>query len=268
MDLSKEEEHANLGSTAAVNGGTTKVNGENLDEVVLDVKNQSLVNGGIDEELSNGSSASSDDDERYGRANFANSVDVDGNWNVSYNGSDANADLEFANIAMEEREDRVDDEPSDSPEMDFAVKKSARDLNVDGDLERMIRPHSMLPKPKPPPGVTCSLPEAAAVEECRPLHRSLSSPEETTAAAVDMPSIGKFIREKSNSFSAAITRRLSSLKENEDDLKLFAKQDLKPNVTEFNLSGLKVIVKQRNGSENTEVELKGRISFFSRSNCR
>lgn len=260
MDLSKEEEHANLGSTAAVNGGSTKINGKHLDEVVLDAKNQSPVNGGIDEELSNGNSESSDDDERYAPVNFSNSVDVDGNSNVSYNGSNTSADLEFGKIVIEEREDRVDDEPS---EMDVAGENTARDLNIDGDVERMIRPHSMLPKPEAPPGVTCSPPE-----ECPPIHRSLSSPEKTTAAAVDMPSIGKFIREKSNSFSAAIARRLSSLKENDDDLKPFAEPDLKPNVTEFNLSGLKVIVKLKNGSENGEVELKGRISFFSRSNCR
>ncbi|KAI8538327.1 hypothetical protein RHMOL_Rhmol09G0093900 [Rhododendron molle] len=260
MDLWKEEEHANLGSTAAVNGGSTKINGEHLDEVVLDAKNQSPVNGGIDEEFSNGNSESSDDDERYAPVNFSNSVDVDGNSNVSYNGSDTSADLEFGKIAIEEREDRVDDEPS---EMDVAGKNTARDLNIDGDVERMIRPHSMLPKPEAPPGVTCS-----PQEECPPIHRSLLSPERTTAAAVDMPSIGKFIREKSNSFSAAIARRLSSLKENDDNLKPFAEPDLKPNVTEFNLSGLKVIVKMKNGSENGEVELKGRISFFSRSNCR
>lgn len=260
MDLSKEEEHANLGSTAAVNGGSTKINGEHLDEVVLDAKNQSPVIGGIDEELSNVNSESSDDDERYATVNFSNPVDVDGNSNVSYNGSDTSADLEFGKIAIEEREDRVDDGPS---EMDVARENTTCDLNIDGDVERMIRPHSMLPMPEAPPGVTCSPPE-----ECPPIHRSLSSPEKTTAAAVDMPSIGKFIREKSNSFSAAIARRLSSLKENDDDLKPFAEPDLKPNVTEFNLSGLKVIVKLKNGSENGEVELKGRISFFSRSNCR
>ena len=36
-------------------------------------------------------------------------------------------------------------------------------------------------------------------------------------------------------------------------------------MTEFNLSGLKVVVKQK---PEAEVEMKGRISFFSRSNCR
>ncbi|KAL6988139.1 hypothetical protein U1Q18_013887 [Sarracenia purpurea var. burkii] len=34
------------------------------------------------------------------------------------------------------------------------------------------------------------------------------------------------------------------------------------NVTEFNLSGLKVIVRLKGGNDNRELELKGRIDFF------
>ncbi|KAF9624081.1 hypothetical protein IFM89_007779 [Coptis chinensis] len=72
--------------------------------------------------------------------------------------------------------------------------------------------------------------------------------------------LGKFIRDRSNSFSTAIVKKISSLKENE--------------VTEINLSGVKVIVQVKDDKEEEENEFgkemrfKGRISFFSKSNCR
>jgi hypothetical protein len=72
----------------------------------------------------------------------------------------------------------------------------------------------------------------------------------------------KPIRERSGSFSAAIVKRLSSLKENNnaDASKTTVKS---ADVTKFDLSGMKVIVKFK-----SNVKLKGRISFFSKSNCR
>ncbi|KAL6543908.1 hypothetical protein OROGR_010405 [Orobanche gracilis] len=102
---------------------------------------------------------------------------------------------------------------------------------------------SQFPKPEPPP---------AAIE------RSLSSPGtmDTQAAA-----IGKFIRDKSNRFSAAITKRISSLRKF-DGGGADAVDDCV--VKEFDLVGLKV-VKSLKEERN---ELKGRITFFSRSNCR
>lgn len=108
-------------------------------------------------------------------------------------------------------------------------------------------PHSGLPRPEPPSGIGSNGPVS--------FRRSQSM-------SVDMPSIGKFIRERSNNFSAAIVKRLSSLKENNnaDDSKTAANSG---DVTEFSLSGLKVVVKLK-----SHVEHKGRISFFSRSNCR
>ncbi|KAG8382625.1 hypothetical protein BUALT_Bualt05G0096900 [Buddleja alternifolia] len=108
----------------------------------------------------------------------------------------------------------------------------------------MIRPHSNLPKPEAPQGVmerSRSLPETA---------------EKPTAA------IGKFFREKSNSFSAAITKRMSSFRNNDDGDDGGGENDV---VKEFNLVGLKVV---KTLKEDRKKELKGRISFFSRSNCR
>ncbi|KAF6160736.1 hypothetical protein GIB67_035937 [Kingdonia uniflora] len=87
------------------------------------------------------------------------------------------------------------------------------------------------------------------------MDRSLSLTENTTLSL-------KYLRERGNSFSTAITKYLSPSKND---------------VTEFNLSGLKVIVQHKNdGDEEVNDEnrdlpslnFKGRISLFSRSNCR
>ncbi|KAL0409084.1 UNVERIFIED_CONTAM: hypothetical protein Sradi_1842800 [Sesamum radiatum] len=120
-------------------------------------------------------------------------------------------------------------------------RKSDSEWKLVSENNEMIRPHSKLPKPQAPPGL---------------MERSRSLPEnvETPASA-----IGKFIREKSNSFSAAITKRISSLR-NEDDEDGGDGHSVK----EFNLVGLKVV----KALKEERKELKGRISFFSRSNCR
>ncbi|KAL2541186.1 glutaredoxin-related [Abeliophyllum distichum] len=159
-----------------------------------------------------------------------------------YGNSDSNVD--------HERE--VNDRSSD-------IINSADSQKANGTVQELIQqPHSQLPKPEAPPGVndTCSPPNLSPKME-----RSVSAPDN-----FDMPAIGKFIREKSNSFSLAITKRLSSLREgrnNDEDEEAI----LKPasNVMEFNLVGLKVI---KSLKELGKIELKGRISFFSRSNCR
>ncbi|CAL5322531.1 unnamed protein product [Camellia sinensis] len=82
-----------------------------------------------------------------------------------------------------------------------------------------------------------------------------------------MPAIEKFFREKSNSLSTTIAKRILSMKEN-DESNLKSNSNLISNVTEFNLSGLKVIVKLKKGNENGDLKFKQRINFFSRSNCR
>lgn len=127
-------------------------------------------------------------------------------------------------------------------------------LNLEDPLDsrvpqEMTRPDSRLPKPEAPPGIVALYPQSPLMERSRSLPETL----DTQALA-----IGKFIRDKSNSFSAAITKRISSLKSGEED------DNEKVHVTEFNLVGLKVIKKLKENKP----ELKGRISFFSRSNCR
>ncbi|KAL6505932.1 hypothetical protein OROHE_023311 [Orobanche hederae] len=102
---------------------------------------------------------------------------------------------------------------------------------------------SQLPKPEPPP---------AAIE------RSLSSPGTMDTQAA---SIGKFIRDKTNRFSAAITKHISSLRKFDGGGADAVDECV---VKEFDLFGLKVVKSLKEERK----ELKGRISFFSRSNCR
>ncbi|KAF7827506.1 DEP domain-containing mTOR-interacting protein [Senna tora] len=112
--------------------------------------------------------------------------------------------------------------------------------------EQVLPPHSELPKPQTPPGIS---------------NRPPKNDDVSTFSVVDMPAIGKFFRERSSGFTAAIAKGISSFKdENIDEPR---------RVTEFNLSGLKVVVREKGvGDEEEEEVMKGRISFFSRSNCR
>lgn len=147
--------------------------------------------------------------------------------------------------AMEENIEPVQNVPSEDLESctDAAVHSEP------GGDERTIPPHSQLPKPEAPPGL---LSPTSIQDNCH-VERSQSLTE-------NLPAIRKYIVDRSNSLSAAIAKRISFLKESDESKSKWN------NVTEFNLSGLKVIVRQK--GENRDLALKGRISFFSRSNCR
>ncbi|KAJ8428993.1 hypothetical protein Cgig2_018361 [Carnegiea gigantea] len=122
----------------------------------------------------------------------------------------------------------------------------------------IVYPHESLPKPEAPPGL---------------LHGSVEKPSQEKSFSVDVPAIGNYIRERKNSLSAAISRRLSF-----NDV-------VKPSlggggITEFSLSGVRVVVRAKEeGNDgfalekegygfNELAQLKGRVTFFSRSNCR
>ncbi|KAL9271662.1 Glutaredoxin-2-like protein [Drosera capensis] len=93
---------------------------------------------------------------------------------------------------------------------------------------------------------------------------------------IDVPAIGKFIKERSTSLKAEISKRINS------NSKYHDREN--GDVTEFTLSGVKVIVQERetpfvedtssgvisisNHNEDDLSALKGRVTFFSRSNCR
>ncbi|RDX91372.1 hypothetical protein CR513_26663, partial [Mucuna pruriens] len=104
----------------------------------------------------------------------------------------------------------------------------------------LVPPHSFLPVPIPP---------------------QTFKPNENDVAPPSF-SVGSFLRQRSTDFSAAIVKRVSSLRQSMDDED---EDEENREVTEFNLSGLKVVVTLK---PEEEPSMKGRVSFFSRSNCR
>ncbi|XP_006348540.1 uncharacterized protein [Solanum tuberosum] len=146
----------------------------------------------------------------------------------------------------------AENEGGGAEDVNLAVSRIIDDsVKENGNLLGVIKPHSLLPQPEVPAGV-------AIIVSPGELNRSQSMPE-----SFDMPAIGKFFREKSNSLSSAITKRLSSMRDQFDDDKVVMKSESQQ-VTEFDLSGMKVIVNLKPPVK----KLPGRVSFFSRSNCR
>ncbi|KAK7292554.1 hypothetical protein RJT34_15405 [Clitoria ternatea] len=111
----------------------------------------------------------------------------------------------------------------------------------------LVHPHSLLPLPVPPEEIS------------KPKQN-----DDVPSSFSTMPTIGSFLWQRSNDLSAAIAKRVSSFRQSmeEDNNGDNENRD----VTEFNLSGVKVVVKQKLDDE--EQPMKGRISFFSRSGCR
>ncbi|KAJ4885754.1 glutaredoxin-related [Raphanus sativus] len=110
-------------------------------------------------------------------------------------------------------------------------------------LEKTLPPHPYLPKLEPPRGTRVSSEE--------------STPQEKKFAVIDMM---KLIRQSGN----AISKRIANLNQN-GDVSRKKGLDKSSDVTEFEISGVKVLVKLK--SEEGD-EIRGRITFFSRSNCR
>ncbi|KAJ4777443.1 hypothetical protein LUZ62_061700 [Rhynchospora pubera] len=132
----------------------------------------------------------------------------------------------------------------DSPKSDVSSEKSYK-------TETVILPEH-LPKPEAPPGLL-SKSNSISHEEYHTIKRSTSA---NVASSVDMASIGRFFRDQSDVVSAAIARRISSLKETSNG------------PTEIHLPDVKVIVKAPGKNPSAFSSLKGRVSFFSRSGCR
>ncbi|KAI9073530.1 hypothetical protein K1719_044526 [Acacia pycnantha] len=95
--------------------------------------------------------------------------------------------------------------------------------NTGGHL-RSVPPHSNLPKPQMPPGM-----------DNPPLAKADGN---ASLPAVDMPAIGKFFRQR----TLAIARGISSLMDENDEA---SKKKNNQRIMEFNLSGLKVVVKEK-----------------------
>ncbi|CAN6481841.1 unnamed protein product [Victoria cruziana] len=129
----------------------------------------------------------------------------------------------------------LDDEIS--PENDVPVGRLGTDEGTkEGEL--VIVPHSKLPRPEPPLGST----DYAEVPH---FERSQSEPP-------DSGSIGRFLREQSSAF----LKRFSSSTGDSGEVI--------DGVNHFNLTGLKVTVYLKPEGP----ELRGRVTFFSRSGCR
>ncbi|XWS64078.1 hypothetical protein CRYUN_Cryun06bG0156100 [Craigia yunnanensis] len=190
----------------------------------------------------------------------------DGGGNREVNGiavSDDQDGVEFSDVEMgkseekeeelQEKKDSNSDSTSNFPEVsknhDSDAKGFNPQTNGNGNSHNhyipAIKAQVHLPKPEPP---------QPKVERSQSL-----------SMAESMPSIGKYIRDRSSSLSASIVKRLSSLKEDNGDI-IVKNDSLNFEVKEFKIPGVKVIVKLK--SEDEIQELKGRITFFSRSNCR
>ncbi|TKV93302.1 hypothetical protein SEVIR_9G217200v4 [Setaria viridis] len=159
----------------------------------------------------------------------------------------------------------------------------------------VLRPPPHLPQPEAPPGLARALsapaPHGYAEEEAeeteaggrqRPVDRSASANSAAAAVAVDVASIGRFLRDRRAVLSSAITRRISSLKESSAPP---AAADTY-GVQEIHLPNVKVTVRLKDAiaAEDDDISLadsnddggysfsgghiKGRVSFFSRSGCR
>ncbi|KAJ3682317.1 hypothetical protein LUZ60_014890 [Juncus effusus] len=112
-----------------------------------------------------------------------------------------------------------------------------------------------LPPPEAPPGMLTKI-NSTLHEEYHQIERSISA---HVVQSVDVASIGRFFRDQKDLVSSAISRRISSLKENSDGDG--------ESVTEIHLPGVKVVVKP-NGESPPYSYIKGRVSFFSKSGCR
>ncbi|KAI3728478.1 hypothetical protein L6452_17115 [Arctium lappa] len=211
-------------------------------DIHLNPQSTEFFDGEKNEKVSNGG------DENIGKVDLDDCDNRDG-------GSDEIDKREIDVDGEEEKEEALDD------------GEGLRSNGNGGDVEqtRVFPPNPQLPRPEAPPGVLIPNTEEAEKTELTPSIKRSNSTPETVYDAVHIPAIGKFFREKSNSLSAAFTRRLSLLTENDDDV--VSEKQKSSNVTEFNLSGLKVTVKLKNENDESE-QYKGRITFFSRSNCR
>lgn len=107
----------------------------------------------------------------------------------------------------------------------------------------IVQPHSLLPKPTPP--------------------LATSNPNPNPPNDVVPSTFKTFFRQRSNNLSSAISRTISSIKTSIDDINDKNNSSFN-DVTEFKLSGLKVVVETKNDASLGKV----RITLFSKSNCR
>ncbi|XP_042394947.1 uncharacterized protein LOC121985509 [Zingiber officinale] len=172
--------------------------------------------------------------------------------------------------------DQEPDAKDHAPPAEVEPVEVAGEEGIDGEKNEYLKEEvqavcwpSHLPLPEAPDGLT----KARSIgpdEERHPIDRSVSL--NSTFGAVDVAALAKFIRDRSSVFSAAIAKRVSSLKESPP---VDGNSGPAALVTEFHLPGLKVVVRVKGEDERADAEgepkgceIKGRVSFFSRSGCR
>lgn len=144
----------------------------------------------------------------------------------------------------------IKNQETENNAVNFTSSENSGENSPENEKAGVVYPHENLPRPEPPSGINGDV---------------LKFPSENSFS-VDVPTIGKYLLETKNSLSAAISRRLSL-----DDV---VKGGC--GVTEFYVSGLQVVVRAKGGEndgfaseESSELtQLKGRVTLFSRSNCR
>ncbi|KAI4369102.1 hypothetical protein MLD38_017589 [Melastoma candidum] len=133
-----------------------------------------------------------------------------------------------------------------------------------GDVISIVQPHSLLPKPEAPPGSLLGLGSPGKVEE-----------DEDEVPFRGLAESFRFLRDRSSSLSASIAKTLSAkvmALDGEDE-------EEGEEATEIDLKGLTVVARMKTeedddnswkpeGEGAAAASLKGRISFYSRSNCR
>ncbi|KAF8672310.1 hypothetical protein HU200_049509 [Digitaria exilis] len=151
----------------------------------------------------------------------------------------------------------------------------------------VLRPPPHLPQPEAPPGLMTRALSAPAprgyTEEEEGKQAGPAVMDRSASAVVGVASIGRFLRDRRDVLSSAITRRISSLKDSSSSPSAVDTYG----VQEIHLPNVKVTVRLKDAiAADAEAEdeialgdndvgysfsggqIKGRVSFFSRSGCR
>ncbi|XP_047045046.1 uncharacterized protein LOC124649464 [Lolium rigidum] len=148
----------------------------------------------------------------------------------------------------------------------------------------VLRPPAHLPQPEAPPGLaraaSAPAPNGHHDDDQEPHHFDRSASANSSVAA-DVASIGRFLRDRRDVLSSAITRRISSLKDPTTTPPTDS-TSFHGGVQEIHLPNVKVTVRLKeaiaadaaedddaySSSSSSFSRIKGRVSFFSRSGCR
>lgn len=184
--------------------------------------------------------------------------------------SDDDDDDDSAEDYRDKNDEKLSFSSSEDSDERFSMNESKG--NDDGrkikdgysEVQVLIPPNSQLPRPEAPPGVTMNESESES---------------ESGNVCVENETSWKYFLEKSTSLSSAITKRFYSFTDNNynsTDSDDNSNGDLDKNlslnkVSEF-LSGVKLVVNSKSENEDDDhantTGLRGRITFFSKSNCR